>query len=163
MQYSDVIYHSDVRWLSRGTVLGQFYSTRSEIDNFLKEKGHILVELSNQERSADLTFLVDLTLAPLTTLNKSLQGKDDLTCTHEIICCEASTFGEAIQWRKCCALPNFPVKMGYMWLCSHHTSQNLTRALKIAFEMDINLFSTLVCWYGMSTGGHAVGVVMILS
>jgi len=32
-EYGDVLYHSDVRWLSRGSVQ-RFYSLRSEIDRF---------------------------------------------------------------------------------------------------------------------------------
>ena len=37
--YGNVLYHSDVRWLSCGAMLKRFYSLRSEIDQFLKEKG----------------------------------------------------------------------------------------------------------------------------
>lgn len=35
-EYGDVLYHSNVRWLSRGSVLQRFYSLRSKIDQFLK-------------------------------------------------------------------------------------------------------------------------------
>lgn len=76
-EYGDVIYHSDVRWLSRGSVLQRFYSLRSEIDRFLKEKGKPLHELNDPLWLADLAFLVDLT-SHLNTLNKNLQGKDQL-------------------------------------------------------------------------------------
>ncbi|KAL1268622.1 hypothetical protein QQF64_033985 [Cirrhinus molitorella] len=37
-EYSDIIYHSNVQWLSHGSALQRFYSLRSEIDQFLKEK-----------------------------------------------------------------------------------------------------------------------------
>ncbi|KAI3359992.1 hypothetical protein L3Q82_014321 [Scortum barcoo] len=76
-EYGDVLYHSDVRWLGRGSVLQRFYSLRSEIDQFLKEKGQPLHELSDPLWLADLAFLVDLT-HHLNTLNKSLQGKEQL-------------------------------------------------------------------------------------
>lgn len=76
-EYGDVLYHSDVRWLSRGSVLQRFYSLRSEIDQFLKEKGRPLHELSDPLWLADLAFLVDLT-HHLNTLNKNLQGKEQL-------------------------------------------------------------------------------------
>uniref|UniRef100_A0A3B4VC50 SPIN-DOC-like zinc-finger domain-containing protein n=1 Tax=Seriola dumerili TaxID=41447 RepID=A0A3B4VC50_SERDU len=76
-EYRDVLYHSDVRWLSRGSVLQRFYSLRSEIDQFLKEKGRPLHELSDPLWLADLAFLVDLT-HHLNTLNKNLQGKEQL-------------------------------------------------------------------------------------
>lgn len=76
-EYGDVLYHCDVRWLSRGSVLQRFYSLRSEIDQFLKEKDKPLRELSDPLWLADLAFLVDL-IGHLNTLNKSLQGKDQL-------------------------------------------------------------------------------------
>ena len=37
-EYEDVIYHSDVQWLSHSSMLQWFYSSRCEIDRFLKEK-----------------------------------------------------------------------------------------------------------------------------
>uniref|UniRef100_A0A3B3XNZ9 DUF4371 domain-containing protein n=1 Tax=Poecilia mexicana TaxID=48701 RepID=A0A3B3XNZ9_9TELE len=76
-EYGDILYHSDVRWLSRGSVLQRFYSLRSEIDRFLKEKDRALHELSDPLWLADLAFLVDLT-HHLNTLNKNLQGKEQL-------------------------------------------------------------------------------------
>lgn len=75
-EYGHVLYHSDVRWLSRGSVLQRFYSLRSEIDQFL-EKGRPLHELSDPLWLVDLAFLVDLT-HHLNTLNKNLQGKEQL-------------------------------------------------------------------------------------
>ena len=76
-EYGDVLYHCDVHWLSRGSVLQRFYSLRSEIDQFLREKDRPLHELSDPLWLADLAFLVDLT-HHLNTLNKSLQGKEQL-------------------------------------------------------------------------------------
>lgn len=58
-------------------MLKRFYSLRSEIDQFLKEKDRPLHELSDPLWLADLAFLVDLT-DHLNTLNKRLQGKDQL-------------------------------------------------------------------------------------
>ena len=57
-KYGDVLYNSDVRWVTRGSLLQQFYSLRSEIDAFLKGKGQPLHELN--------------------TLKKNLQGEEQL-------------------------------------------------------------------------------------
>ncbi len=76
-EYGDVLYNCDVRWLSCGSVLQRFYSLRSEINQFLKEKGLPLHERSDPLWLADLAFLVDLT-HHLNTLNKSLQGREQL-------------------------------------------------------------------------------------
>lgn len=73
-EYGDVLYHCDVRWLSRGSVLQRFYSLRSEIDQFLREKGQPLHELSDPLWLADLAFLVDLT-HHLNTLNRVYKAK----------------------------------------------------------------------------------------
>lgn len=74
-EYGDVVYHNDVRWLSRGSALSRFYSLRQEIDEFLAEKGQPMGELSDPIWLADLGFLVDIT-KHLNVLNTSLQGPD---------------------------------------------------------------------------------------
>lgn len=38
-EYSDLIYHSDLRWLILGSVLQRFYSLRSNIDKLFERKG----------------------------------------------------------------------------------------------------------------------------
>ena len=37
-EYGDAVYHSAVRWMSRGNVLKRFFSLRSEINQFFKAK-----------------------------------------------------------------------------------------------------------------------------
>ncbi len=74
-KYGDVLYHNDVRWLSRGSALQRFYSLRREIGHFLEEKGQPMPELSDPVWLADLGFLVDITKY-LNALNTSLQGQD---------------------------------------------------------------------------------------
>ena len=76
-EYGDVLYHSDVRWLSRGSVLQRFYSLRLEIDQVLRVKNQGVDELMDPQWLADLAFLVDLT-GHLNKLNRTFQGKDQL-------------------------------------------------------------------------------------
>ena len=59
-EYGDVLYHSDVRWLGRGSVLQRFYSLRLEIDQFLRVKNQGVDELMDPQWLADLAFLIDL-------------------------------------------------------------------------------------------------------
>lgn len=74
-EYGDVVYFTDVRWLSRGSALSRFYSLRQQISEFLAEKGQPMQELSDPMWLADLGFLVDIT-THLNVLNTSLQGPD---------------------------------------------------------------------------------------
>ncbi|XP_078271885.1 general transcription factor II-I repeat domain-containing protein 2 isoform X1 [Rhinoraja longicauda] len=74
-EYGDVLYHNDVRWLSRGSALQQFFSLRGEIGQFLTQKGQSMQELADTIWMADLAFLVDIT-KHLNALNVSLQCQD---------------------------------------------------------------------------------------
>lgn len=76
-EYTDVIYFSEVRWLSRGKVLHRFYCLREEIKVFMEMKEKPIPELSNANWLLDLAFLVDIT-NHLNDLNTKLQGQDQL-------------------------------------------------------------------------------------
>jgi hypothetical protein len=60
-QYGDVIYWSNIRWLSRGKVLKRFYELKNEIILFLSEKNDYIEKLSDPKFNFDLAFLIDLT------------------------------------------------------------------------------------------------------
>ena len=78
-EYGDVMYHNEVRWLSRGKVLRRFFQLRKEIDEFLKEKGKkVEVDLIADSRwLRELAFLSDTT-EHLNILNMKLKGKENL-------------------------------------------------------------------------------------
>lgn len=76
-QYGDVVFFTEVRWLSRGNTLQRFVSLLDEIVIFLNEKGKVVPELENLDWLCDLAFLVDLT-SHLNNLNIKLQGNNQL-------------------------------------------------------------------------------------
>ncbi len=77
--HGDVLYHTEVRWLSRGRVLRRFYELLPEINAFLLTKGKTVPELIDAEWKWDLAFLTDVT-EMLNGLNLQLQGKGKLIC-----------------------------------------------------------------------------------
>jgi len=76
-EYGDVVYFSQVRWLSRGRCLRQFYELRNEIDLFMNNLKRPIPELRCDKWLLDLCFLVDI-IEKLNQLNISLQGKNNL-------------------------------------------------------------------------------------
>ncbi|KAM3838284.1 general transcription factor II-I repeat domain-containing protein 2A-like [Diretmus argenteus] len=71
--YEDVLYFTEVRWLSRGTVLKRFFELRKEVEAFMEQDGTEVAELSDPKWLMDLAFLVDMT-QELNVLNKKIQG-----------------------------------------------------------------------------------------
>ena len=76
-EYEDIIYFSEIRWLSRGKVLKRFFELIEVIEIFLTEKGNNIPELTNFKWISELAFLVDITTY-LNKLNIALQGKGKL-------------------------------------------------------------------------------------
>ncbi|KAF7641054.1 hypothetical protein LDENG_00297180, partial [Lucifuga dentata] len=74
--YSDLLLHTDVRWLSRGRFLQRFQELCPEIKEFLLVIKHAeYKQLNDDQWLLDLAFLTDLTNM-LNELNLELQGKD---------------------------------------------------------------------------------------
>lgn len=68
-EYGDVVYHTDVRWLSQGSALSRFCSLRQEIGEILAEKGQPMGELSDPMWPSEIKKHLNI-------LNTSLQGPD---------------------------------------------------------------------------------------
>ncbi|XP_076373036.1 general transcription factor II-I repeat domain-containing protein 2B-like [Tachypleus tridentatus] len=76
-EYSDVLYFSAVRWLSRVATLKRFWNLREEMKFFMESKRQNVDFLSNENWLNDLAFLTDIT-QHLSDLNLKLQGKSQL-------------------------------------------------------------------------------------
>lgn len=74
--HTDLLLHTDVRWLSRGKFLQRFRELHPEMREFLLGTKHAeYKQLDDDQWLLDLAFLTDLTNM-LNELNLELQGKD---------------------------------------------------------------------------------------
>lgn len=80
-EYGDLVYFSNVRWLSRGSMLKRILALHNEVVIFLQSKSMDASHFRNPDWLASLAFLVDFT-SHLNTLNLHLQGKTQLI--HEM-------------------------------------------------------------------------------
>nr|CAH7769841.1 unnamed protein product [Callosobruchus chinensis] len=76
-QYSDVLLHTSVRWLSRGKALERFFSLRNDVMLFLEQDIKVYPELQKDEWWCPMAFLCDIT-EKLNNVNQSLQGKEKI-------------------------------------------------------------------------------------
>ena len=76
-EYGDLVYHYEMRWLSRENMLMRFYELRDEVKLFMEMKGKPVTELSDGKWLCDLAFMVDMTKY-FSELNMKLQGPNQL-------------------------------------------------------------------------------------
>ena len=73
-EHQDLAYFSEVRWLSKGSMLRRFYELRKEVALFLKNEGRLMAEMEDESWLCDLVFLVDI-ITRMNELNTRLQRK----------------------------------------------------------------------------------------
>lgn len=78
-EHEHLLFHSDVRWLSRGKVLSRLYELLHELSIFMTEHkkthGEYLNYLNDNKWKVKLAYLADI-FSLLNDLNLQLQGKD---------------------------------------------------------------------------------------
>nr|KAF6353491.1 hypothetical protein mPipKuh1_010453 [Pipistrellus kuhlii] len=75
-QYGNLSY-LELKWLSRGMVLKQFFELLEEIDFFMSSKGKSVPQLRNKDWVKDLAFLVDI-MTYVNMLDVALQGHSQM-------------------------------------------------------------------------------------
>ncbi|XP_023709794.1 protein FAM200A-like [Cryptotermes secundus] len=75
-EYTDLLYHTEVRWLSRGNVLNRVWVLKTELEIFMVDQKHVLADkFTNSSWVAHLAYLADI-FEYVNALNKELQGKN---------------------------------------------------------------------------------------
>ena len=81
--HGDLLYHTEVRWLSRGNVSKRVFALRHEIVSFVSERGlKDFQEFSDEVWLCRFGFLTDIS-SHLNELNLKLQGRDVLITNME--------------------------------------------------------------------------------
>lgn len=77
--HENLLFHTNVRWLSRGNVVRRVFALKNELRKFLEAQSRddLLAAWNNAQWDINLAYLVDI-FGQFNTLNLSLQGKDTL-------------------------------------------------------------------------------------
>ncbi|XP_068207585.1 protein FAM200B-like [Palaemon carinicauda] len=81
-EHETLLFHTNVRWLSKGNMLGPLYELREEVVLFLEiEQNEYLTTFNSEEVGLSLAYLADIFEA-LNVLNRQLQGKNTTMIAH---------------------------------------------------------------------------------
>ena len=76
-EYEDVVYYTQVHWLSRGRFLKRIFDLKEEIGTFMANKGKAVYQFEDPNWMADFGYLTNISLH-LNDLNIPLQGKNNI-------------------------------------------------------------------------------------
>ncbi|XP_076817953.1 general transcription factor II-I repeat domain-containing protein 2B-like [Clavelina lepadiformis] len=76
-EYGELLYHTEMRWPSRGNVLKRFFALRNGIASFMKMRNRAVPLLADATFQCNLAFLKDIT-HHLNEFNLKLQGKKQI-------------------------------------------------------------------------------------
>ena len=76
-EYGELLYHTEVRWLSCKKILKHFSALRNEITLFMERKNKPVPLLADSTFQCNLAFLTDI-VQHLNELNLKLQGKKQI-------------------------------------------------------------------------------------
>lgn len=142
--HSHLLYHTEVRWLSRGRILTRVYELRMEIHIFLLEKKSSMASLfCNDEWILKLSYLSDI-FSKLNELNLKLQGKETDVFRH---CEEVEAFKKSIMlWQARLAVDQ-PLYYMFPTLLQHieehnNTSEETMKKLKCDIQLHLHSLSS---------------------
>jgi len=109
--HRNLLFHSEVCWVSRGEVLKRLYELRKEVELFIiDKKTHLSHYFQDNKWVARLAYLSDI-FSYINELNLELQGPDNTICN---VCNKIESFKKKLKlWRNMIAEGNNEIFQSY--------------------------------------------------